>query len=409
MKAADIWGAALQSVPTIAIQATFTALPCSEERAVLGSAGPRTASWNFPEAPFRDTFYYGALANKLSGTDRYDGAAVIGANFNANLGKPGCLASRPFYLGLDSKGSAQTIDLVVVALHEFGHGLGFSSLTNAETGEQPLNQPTVFDQFIFDTTSEKYRPEMTDAERVDSALNTKRVVWDGDHVTSAARQTLTAGLPNLQLFGISNRFEPILVTTAEFGPQSLGFFGAFGQMVAVKDVSGSTEACAALDAATLSKLRGNIALIDRGNCDFSAKAKRAQDAGASAVIIAENTPIRPADPARAFSDDPIAAQIRIPVASIIKSDGDAIRNGAAQGFPVFGRYSENRFAYRGTDLNGQVLMYTPFPYSDGSTMSHFDTSASRNVLMEPSFTFGLTQNVKAPVDLTFALFRDIGW
>jgi PA domain len=409
LKAADIWGAALQSVPTIAIQASFSPLPCSELSATLGSAGPRSASWNFPEAPYRDTFYVGALANKLTGADLYDGAPVIGANFNSNLGKPGCLSSRPFYLGLDSKGSAQTIDLVVVALHEFGHGLGFLSLTDAETGEQPLNQPTAFDQFIYDTGTNKYRSEMTDTERVASALNTKRVVWDGDHVTSAARQTLTAGLPNLQVFGPFTRLDPILVTPAQFGPQSLGFFGEFGQIVPVKDVAGSTQACAALDSATVGKLRGNIALIDRGNCNLSEKVKRVQDAGASAAIIVENTPIRPAEAARLFADDPVATQIRIPTASIIKSDGDTIRNGTTQGFPVFGRYSENRFAYRGTDLNGQVLIYTPFPYSGGSTMSHFDTSASRNLLMEPAFSFGLTQSVKAPIDLTFALFRDIGW
>jgi PA domain len=407
LKAADLWGAALESVPAIAIEATFTPLPCSEEQATLGSAGPNTASWNFPEAPYRDTFYYGALANKLSGADRYEGAPVIGANFNVNLGKPGCLSSKPFYLGLDSKGSAQTIDLVVVALHEFGHGLGFSSLTNTETGEQPLNQPTIFDQFIYDTTIEKQRPEMTDTERVASAINTRRVVWTGVQTNWDARRTLTAGLPYLQLFGAFNSNNNIVVTPASFGPQALNLFGAFGQIVQTKDVSGSGQACTALDAATISKLRGNIALIDRGNCAFIDKAKRAQDAGASAVIFVEDTPLGPAD---AAGGDPTAgAQITIPAASIMKVDGDAIRNGAAQGFPVFARYSEARFAPKGTDFFGNMLMWTPNPRSGGSTISHFDTSASRNLLMEPSFSFGLTQSVKPPFDLTLSLFRDIGW
>ena len=45
----------------------------------------------------------------------------------------------------------------------------------------------------------------------------------------------------------------------------------------------------------------------------------------------------------------------------------------------------------------------------GSSISHYDTVASRNLLMEPAISADLTHRLKAPDDLTFELLRDIGW
>jgi hypothetical protein len=45
----------------------------------------------------------------------------------------------------------------------------------------------------------------------------------------------------------------------------------------------------------------------------------------------------------------------------------------------------------------------------GSSISHYDTVAIRNLLMEPAINGDLTHKVKAPDDLTFELLRDIGW
>jgi extracellular elastinolytic metalloproteinase len=55
------------------------------------------------------------------------------------------------------------------------------------------------------------------------------------------------------------------------------------------DASGTThEACAA--PANAGALAGNIALIDRGTCAFTIKAKNAQNAGAIGVLVADNVP-----------------------------------------------------------------------------------------------------------------------
>ena len=65
--------------------------------------------------------------------------------------------------------------------------------------------------------------------------------------------------------------------------------------------------------------------------------------------------------------------------------------------------------YAGADLLGRPYLYTPNPYASGSSVSHYDTSAFPNQLMEPFINSDLTTVLKAPKDLTFHLLRDIGW
>jgi hypothetical protein len=55
--------------------------------------------------------------------------------------------------------------------------------------------------------------------------------------------------------------------------------------------------------------------------------------------------------------------------------------------------------------NGFLRMYAPNPVEPGSSISHFTTAASPNLLMEPN----ITSTVFAGTDLTVPLFRDIGW
>jgi hypothetical protein len=59
----------------------------------------------------------------------------------------------------------------------------------------------------------------------------------------------------------------------------------------------------------------------------------------------------------------------------------------------------------GADAAGRVLMYTPSTIATGSTVSHWDVSATPNLLMEPS----LNSDLSSTVDLSKALFTDIGW
>src|SRR5205814_5894391 len=63
----------------------------------------------------------------------------------------------------------------------------------------------------------------------------------------------------------------------------------------------------------------------------------------------------------------------------------------------------------GADTSGRVFMNAPNPVVPGSSVSHWDPVASRNLLLEPNINADLTLSVKAPQDLTLSVLRDIGW
>lgn len=189
--AAGKWGATLTSTVTIRVRGAWTALTCSATGAVLGSAGASSVWMDFPNAPVSGHLYGKALANALRGSDIDPSLADINANFNVNLGAPGCLTGIFFYLGLDNN-HGSSIDLYSVLLHELGHGLGFQTFTNGATGAMLGGVPSIWDDFILDNTTGKTWTQMTAAERVASAKNTSHLVWNGANVTLAVPQVLQA-------------------------------------------------------------------------------------------------------------------------------------------------------------------------------------------------------------------------
>lgn len=68
-------------------------------------------------------------------------------------------------------------------------------------------------------------------------------------------------------------------------------------------------------------MNGKVALIQRGDCEFGAKAKNAQDAGAVAVIIFNNIPGAPAIQMGAGA---VGSQVTIPAIMISNQDGLAL-------------------------------------------------------------------------------------
>jgi hypothetical protein len=86
------------------------------------------------------------------------------------------------------------------------------------------------------------------------------------------------------------------------------------------------------------------------------------------------------------------------------SEGQARVAGRTAGTPA-----GPRNVTAGADTPGRRKMYAPNPFQGGSSVSHFDVTATPNLLMEPSINGNLTQTVVPPVDLTFPLFQDIGW
>ncbi len=105
-----------------------------------------------------DTLYHSALANKLASEDLIPGdpgtsADDIRARFNSDISKPACLAGTSWYYGLDTNHTASQINLVTVLLHEFAHGLGFSSFANVSTGTYLAGFSDVYSKYYFDDTT----------------------------------------------------------------------------------------------------------------------------------------------------------------------------------------------------------------------------------------------------------------
>lgn len=407
--AANLWGATLTSAVPIVVNAQFTALTCTATSAVLGSAGARFVFTDFPNAPMPATLYAQALANKLAGVNLNPGEADIGANFNVNLGQANCLAGSPFYLGLDNN-HGTAVDLVAVLLHEFGHGLGFQTFTNGNTGVQLAGFPSVYDYYMYDNTTNKTWVQMTDIERATSARNARKVAWTGANVTAAVPSVLVLGTPQLSVSGPAAGLAAgaYSVGAAAFGPP-LASPGVTADIMPVAEQgAGTGQGCLPFNALNTMAVRNNIALIDRGVCGFAVKAKNAQNAGAVGVIIANNAPGSP--PPGLGGADPT---IVIPTASVTQADGVLLRNALAfrsrTRSGVVGQMGVNLAQYAGADSLGRVLLFTPDPYQGGSSVSHWDTIAFRNLLMEPSINGDLTHSVVPPQDLTFPMFRDIGW
>lgn len=408
-RAADIWGATLTSAVPIRIGASFVPLACTATSAVLGSAGAYEIWSDFPNAPRASTWYPSALASKLAGQDiSTPGSPHIVARFNSRLGLfSDCLPGSGFYLGLDNNFGNQ-IDLVTVLLHEFAHGLGFQTFTDDETGAEIQGIPSVWDYYLLNNMTGKLWVEMTDAERAASAVTWRGLSWNGPIVTAAVPQVL-APISNLGVGGAAagTAAGNYAVGDASFGPP-LSNPPVAGQLMPVVDQAGGTGlACDPLDALNALAVRGNIALVDRGTCDFVTKARNVQAAGALGMVVADN---QPGDVAGMSGND---TSITIPSVRITQADGIKLkaslqrRSRTQSGVVASLGLDTTRLA--GTDNAGRILMYTPTLYSPGSTVSHYTTEAKPDQLMEPAINADLTHEVTPPRDLTFPLLRDIGW
>ena len=141
---------------------------------------------------------------------------------------------------------------------------------------------------------------------------------------------------------------------------------------------------------------GRIVLMDRGACTFVQKALNAQNAGALAAVIANNT-------VGLVSPAGVEPSIVIPVVSIAQALGAQLR-----ATPTFADLRRNITVRAGTTLNLPRL-FAPPTFAQGSSVSHWDVTATPSLLMEPFITSDLTSSVKNPEDLTRRLLVDIGW
>jgi PA domain len=417
-KALELWGKTLKSDVTIVVQGSFARLNCTPSGGTLAQAGALQIFADFPNAPLAGHWYGSALANAIAGFDLTPGPLDPGplappynddivANFNGDVGQDDCIAGPGWYYGLDSNPGPGQIDFLDTFMHEVAHGLGFQNFVNEATGLRPGDDangigglPDVYMANTFDL----YYGEPWDTTYYDqfgltstflrvSATNNGNVVWTGDSVTTNAAQVL-GPYQGIRVTGTLNK--ELVFGTASFGePATADNFG--GAIVIGEDGAGasSTDACEPL--VNSAAVAGNVALVDRGECAFVIKAANAQAAGATGVIIANNQAtgaigLGGSDPA-----------VTVPTISVSLDDGDAIK-AASPGVSVEFFSDPTRLA--GTNQNF-VRLYAPVTVALGSSISHFDTVASPDLLMEPFITPDLRANEN--LDLTPSLMKDVGW
>ena len=407
--AASIWGATVTSAVPIRIAATFEPLPCDADGAVLGAAGTTEIFTDFPNAPRPATWYPGALASKLAGQDvATPGQDHIQARFNSRLGLfPDCLPGVAFYLGLDNQHGDQ-IDLVAVLLHEIAHGLGFQSFTDEETGEQFEGHPSIWDYYLVDSRTSKPWTAMSNEERRLSVVSGNYLAWNGARVKTDVPKVLLPA-PNMDISGpaagaATGDYE---AGDAAFGPP-LGATTVAGELMPVVDQpDGRGLACEPLSEQNALAVRGNVALVDRGTCAFTVKARNVQDAGARAMVVADHTP----GPVQSLggSDDTITIpSVRIGYDAGVTLKQVLQRRARTKSGVVAGLGVDPQ-RLSGTDPARRIRMYSPVEYAPGSSVSHYTVDARPNQLMEPAVNQDLAHDVQAPHDLTYPLLQDIGW
>ena len=397
--AAAIWSARLDSTVPIRIRAQFTSLGVG----VLGSAGPIEVFRDFPNAPLPGTWYHVALANKLAGFDLAAATDDINANFSTNFN---------FYLGLDNNHGALP-DLVAVLLHEFAHGLGFSQFASLSSGALFSGFPDVYNSHLFDITAQKSWLNMTNAERLTSATRFGKVVWTGGFVTAGVPNVLSLGSPRVEIVAPAPISGQLQFGLAVFGPR-IGNPSVSADVVAAVDAvepplpnttapGTTTDGCSPFSNAAA--VAGKIVLIERGFCGFAVKARNATNAGAAAAVIYNNAANAAGAPPGMADDGINGPFVTIPTISLRRADGLNIL-GATD---VLMDIAVDLLIRAGADASNRAKIYAPSPVVGGSSISHYDTVASRNLLMEPAINPDLTHNVEAPFDLTRELLHDVGW
>ena len=400
--AADIWAEVIDSAVPIVVQVSFKGLTCDQNGAAeLGQSNAYGAVANL-DVPGADPDYYycAALANRLLGRDAFENEPDIVAEFNADLDSPDCLPGTNWYYGLDAN-PGNDADLVTNALHELGHGLCIAHFVDMLTGELPDGRGDPYAAHVFDIGAGKGWLQMTDAERVASAANPRRVVWDGASVTAQAPGVLDRGAPVLsvtpeppELAGFS-----ALVSEANFGA-ALTAQGVQAELV----LGSPRNGCNALDEAT-----GRVVLLFGGTCNYGRMAVRAQQAGAVAVLIAYQAAWQspPAGLEASRRDIEILGldAVTIPALSITVADAELLEMALGQG-RLEVQLRSNTEVLVGADGSGRVFLNATDPVLESSSISHWDSLARPNLLMEPA---GRPENAHHQVDLTVAMLRDLGW
>lgn len=140
-------------------------------------------------------------------------------------------------------------------------------------------------------------------------------------------------------------------TASTFGPS---FFRAVeGKLVRIEDDTAPiNDSCSTT--VNTADISGNIAIIDRGACNFTAKVIFAQEAGAIGVIIANN---RDGDAIIVLGGDDVDNAVQIPNMSISQNDGAAIYAAMANDDVFISMFNTSTPEFKGSSFDNGIVAH----------------------------------------------------
>lgn len=391
-RAGELWAAYLHSDVPIRVECQFQDFGGTPDGYTLAAAAAITVSRDFTNAPLPNVWYPVALANSLAGEDLSAGNDI---SVTVNIALDTDPDLDPWYYGLDGQAPANSTDLLDVLLHELGHGLGFVSFVDIQSGSFLQLVPDVFSLSLYDVEFGASWGDLSKGNLQLSAVNDPDLTWSGPF-TSAASGSILENRVGILVTAPETIAGEYAYEAALFGPP-VPEGGLSGTLVLVDDGADPvTDACDPI--ANGAQLTGNIAYIDRGSCNFDAKVLAVQNAGATAAIIANNLAGGPVF--MSGGDEVGGVPLTIPAVSISMEDGAILK--VETGVAVTLGVSSSTLA--GSN-SGYVRMYAPDPVELGSSVSHWSPDASPDLLMEPYINPVLREDL----DLSLTLMRDIGW
>lgn len=147
----------------------------------------------------------------------------------------------------------------------------------------------------------------------------------------------------------------LIATEGSIGRRLIKVGPVTGNLVLVNDGSATPTFGCTTPYTNAADVNGNIALIDRGTCNFGLKVKNAQLAGARMVVVIDNVvggtvPI-------SMGGSPDTVGVRIPSVAILKSDGDRIKAALQAGSTVSLSVPPSVTMYRDGDFDNGIIAH----------------------------------------------------